>query len=122
MSKNKRSLKTIMLPGAIAALLVSFSPAFGFEYEAKGRRDPFIPLVTSDGRLLKLDMPSDEKANLAVEGIIYDKEGLSYAVVGGLVVKVGDSIGDYRVLKIEPEKVLFIKDGTVEEVSLKKEE
>lgn len=112
----------VIAAGFIVSVLAEACLAADFAYESKGRRDPFIPLVTPDGRLLKLDAPADEKTVLAVEGIIYDKEGLSYAMVGGFVLKVGDNLGDYRVLKIEPEKVVFIKDGMIEEVYLKKEE
>jgi len=90
-------------------------------YDAQGKRDPFIPLVTPDGRLLKLEQPSGSAA-LSLEGIIYDKEGISYAVVGGEVVKIGDEVSGYQVLKIEQDKVIFIKDGEPMEIELKEEE
>jgi hypothetical protein len=93
-----------------------------FKYSAASRRDPFIPLVTSDGRLLKLDTEQENKSTLLLEGIIYDKSGISYAVVNGNVVKIGDSIADYQVLKIEADKVVFIKEGQTQEIILKKEE
>ncbi|MBI4972857.1 MAG: hypothetical protein HZA27_02020 [Candidatus Omnitrophica bacterium] len=92
-----------------------------FIYDSKGKRNPFIPLVTADGRLLKLDTESS-LSDLLLEGIIYDKMGISYAIVNGSVVKIGDSVGDYQVLKIEENKVIFIKEGQPTEVELKKEE
>jgi len=92
-----------------------------FIYDAKNKRDPFIPLVTPDGRLLKLD--SEEGATgLLLEGIIYDKYGLSYAIVNGEVIKVGDKLGDYQVFKIEKNKVIFLKEGQPLEIELKREE
>lgn len=94
----------------------------GTVYESRGRRDPFLPLVTSDGRLLKLDDEQEKETVLAIEGIIYDQNGLSYAIVNGIVVKVGDEIGNYQVLKIEKDKVTFIKEGQTQEIVLKKEE
>lgn len=90
-------------------------------YKAKGRRDPFTPLVTSDGRLLKLDT-EDKQKTLRLEGIIYDEHGMSYAIVNGSVVKVGDSIGGFQVLKIRNNVVAFIKDGQVSEIEIKKED
>jgi len=93
-----------------------------FTYDSKGRRDPFMPLVTSDGRLIKLETEQGSSSGLALEGIIYDKAGQSYAVVNGSVVKVGDNVGDYQVLKIEKSKVIFIKGGETKEVEIKKEE
>lgn len=92
-----------------------------FKYDAKEKRNPFIPLITSEGRLLKLDK-EEAHGNLAVQGIVYDKQGRSYAIVNDSVVAIGDNIGDYRVWKIEQNKVIFIKDGQAMEIELKKEE
>jgi len=93
-----------------------------FVYDAKGRRNPFIPLVTPDGRLLKLEQEVSE-TGLSLEGVIYDANGISYAIVNGGVVKIGDIAGDnYQVLKIEQDKVIFIKEGQTTEEILKKEE
>ncbi len=91
-----------------------------FVYNAKGKRDPFISLVTPDGRLLKLEK-EEGSAGLSLEGIIYDEHGLSYAIVNGEVVRVSDKVSDYQVLKIEKNKVIFIKDGQITEVGLKEE-
>ncbi|MDD5431373.1 MAG: hypothetical protein PHO70_00075 [Candidatus Omnitrophica bacterium] len=91
-----------------------------FKYDAKGKRNPFIPLVTTDGRLMKLDK-EEQRGNLAVEGIIYDKNGRSFAVVNGMVVGIGDVVSDYQVLKIEENKVIFIREGEALEIELKKE-
>ncbi len=92
-----------------------------FIYDSKGKRNPFIPLVTSDGRLLKLDK-EEGKASLLIEGVIYGEHGLSYAIVNGTVVKIGDKIGDYQVLKIEKKRIVFIKEGQPLEIELAKEE
>ncbi len=92
-----------------------------FTYDARGKRDPFIPLVTPDGRLLKLEK-EETLSGLSLEGIIYDEHGLSCAIVNGEVVRVSDKVGDYQVLKIEKNKVIFIKSGQTLEVELKEEE
>jgi len=107
------------------ALLI-LSPVFcqnEFVYDAKAKRNPFIPLVTPEGRLLKLDKnDAASSGGLAIEGIIYDKFGRSFAIVNTAVVGIGDSVGDYRVLRILENKVIFIKDGEPLEVELTKEE
>jgi hypothetical protein len=101
---------------------VAFSES-GFVYDVKGKRNPFIPLVTPEGRLLKLDKQEAASVEgLAVEGIIYDKFGRSFAIVNTSVVGIGDIVGDYQVLKIQKNKVIFIKDGELLEVELTKEE
>jgi hypothetical protein len=90
-----------------------------FVYDAKGRRNPFIPLVTPEGRLLKLDkQEAVSTRGLSVEGIIYDKFGRSFAIVNTSVVGIGDLVGDYQVLKIQENKVIFIKDSEPLEVEL----
>lgn len=91
-----------------------------FVYDSKGKRNPFIPLVTAEGRLMKLDK-EEPTGDLRIEGIIYDKHGRSFAVVNSSVVGIGDTVGDYQILKIEENKVIFIKEGQVVEVDLKKE-
>lgn len=100
--------------------------AFGqieFIYDAKGKRNPFIPLVTPEGRLLKLDKKQDTtQEGLAIEGIIYDKFGRSFAIINASVVGIGDMVGDFQVLKILENKVILIKNGEPLELELTKEE
>jgi hypothetical protein len=138
MSKNK----TLIQPAGFMLLASFFSllmPAASFAkdqaalpvvlpdeyvYDSAGKRDPFIPLITADGRFVQLERtPEEEEASLLkVEGIIYDKYGLSFAVVDGSVVKVGDVISDYQVLRVEEDKVFFIREGQIKEVLLQKED
>ncbi|MFA6358215.1 MAG: hypothetical protein WCY09_06085 [Candidatus Omnitrophota bacterium] len=105
-------------------LLLLLPPGFcqdEFVYNAKGKRNPFIPLVTPEGRLLKLDKQDDaSKGGLLIEGIIYDKLGRSFAIVNASVVGIGDFVGNYQILKIFEDKVIFIKDGEPLEVGLAK--
>jgi hypothetical protein len=91
------------------------------KYDDKGKRDPFIPLVTPGGVLLTLEK-EDAKTDLTIEGIIYDKQGSSYAIINGEVARVGDfTTNGYQVLKIEDKKVIFIKEGNTREVRLKED-
>jgi Tfp pilus assembly protein PilP len=93
-----------------------------FVYDAHGRRNPFIPLVTADGRLLKLEPQEDQKSQqVKLEGIIYDKNGASYAVIDAEIVREQDRVGNYTVLKIEDGRVILIKDGQPLTVDLEKE-
>ncbi|MCX5695131.1 MAG: hypothetical protein NTW18_00495 [Candidatus Omnitrophica bacterium] len=118
MSKNKICIFTLIFLVSFGACLAQSE----FVYQAKGKRNPFIPLVGKDGRLMKLDKEEDkEKSGLLVDGIIYDKQGISYALVSGKVVGIGDYAGEYRVLKIENDKVVFLKDDQIKEVSINKE-
>jgi hypothetical protein len=110
----------------ICYLVLGFSSLFAeeqFVYDAKSKRNPFLSLVTNDGRLLNLEQEETQtEPGLLLEGIIYDKNGLSYAIVNGSVVRIGDTVGSYQVLRIEANKVIFIKEGETKEIELKKEE
>jgi len=129
MLKNKTQNRNLKLKIFIFSLLLYLLPftfyLLGFAqedfvYDSEGRRDPFLVLVTPDGRLLKLDQ--EAKKGLMLEGIIYDKNSLSYAIVNGTIVRVGEKVEDYQVLKIEKNKVLFIKKGQITEIQLKEGE
>lgn len=91
-----------------------------FVYDSKGKRDPFIPLVTSEGNIVEIE-PEEEIPGINLEGIIYDPNGESYAIVNKMVVKTQDTIGDYKVFKIESERILLLKDKEIIELRLKKE-
>ena len=118
MLKSKFSAPFLVL--IFASLAYCFAQE-QFVYDAKGKRNPFVPIVTPDGRFLRLEQ-QDAPQGLLLEGIIYDEHGRSFAVVNGAVLGIGDSVGDYQVLKIQATRVTFIKDGEPLEVELRKEE
>ena len=93
-----------------------------FVYNPKGKRDPFIPLVTRNGRLLQLDYQEEGVITPVVEGIVYDKRGISYAIVNGEIVMVGDKIYNFKVLKIEDNKVILLNEGQLVEIILQRED
>jgi len=108
--------------GCFLAFLAVFAQEPEYTYDDSGKRNPFLPLVTSDGRLVKIEEEQGEGLGIALEGIIYDKSGLSYAIVNANVVKIGDKIGDYQVYRIDQNRVVFLKDSEPVEVYLEKEE
>src|SRR3989338_5005104 len=75
-------------------------------YNARGRRDPFIPLVTltmksSSSNLLGIDNIED----LTVEGVVYDPKQGSVVIVNGAVLREGEELGGVKVLKVESKGV-----------------
>jgi ABC-type microcin C transport system permease subunit YejE len=84
------------------------------------RRDPFISLVTEDGRLITFK--EKKKDELEVEGILYDPYGRASAIVNSQIVRIGDWIGEYQVYRIEKDRVIFLKEGKEFIVKLEKEE
>jgi hypothetical protein len=79
-----------------------------FVYDDHGKRDPFVPLVSSAGMVVTYD--EDLSVNdLVLEGIVADATGNNAAIVNGKVVKVHDEIGPYVVDVIAIDHVEFLK-------------
>ena len=79
-----------------------------FVYDGHGKRDPFMPLVSSDGLVITYD--EDLSVNdLALEGIVADASGNNAAIVNGKIVKVHDQIGPYVIDAIAADHVEFLK-------------
>ena len=117
-TRKRANAQTVLVLFFLCLYSVLFAQG-EFIYNAKNKRNPFIPLVTPEGRLLKLEQEEATAGPLLLEGIIYDKHGLSYAIVNGEVKRIGDKVSDYQVLRIEKNRVIFIKDGQPLEVELK---
>lgn len=95
----------------------------GWVYEAKGKRDPFIALVTPDGRIIEPPEPKERiEGPPQLEGFMYDAKGISYAVMDGEVFRAGDMVGDYQIIRIDSNKVIMQKANQVFELELRKED
>ena len=117
----------LVAAGLLAAVWADPVPA---EYQAKGKRDPFIPLVNSQGQ--RVHPPGAEEGesttglgNLILQGIVFDPKEESYAVISGQVVREQEDLEGVRVVKIESDAVTVEVEGqthrlTVQE--LKEEE
>ncbi len=105
----------------VSAIAVCFSQA-AFRYDANDKRDPFIPLVDKSGNLLPEFRPAGSQIELNLEGIVFSDKGDSYALISGEVLRAGDSIGDYKVIKIERNKVVLNRAGEEFVLNLRGEE
>jgi hypothetical protein len=82
-----------------------------FRYHTKGRRDPFVPLVR-DGRLVAIGLGGYAKSSQPVlYGVLWDPGGNSIALINDGEVRVGDMIGDYRVVEIRKDAVVLANGG-----------
>lgn len=91
-----------------------------YTYTPQGRRDPFVPLVSPAGYLINLE--EEEDAVIRLEGIMYDAKGDSMAIINGELLKVGEGINGVVVSKIEPNKIVVVKDNQKIEIELRREE
>jgi len=79
-----------------------------FVYNEHGKRDPFVPLVSSTGMVVTYD--EDLSVNdLSLEGIVADDSGDNVAIVNGKMVKTHDQVGPYIVDVIAIDHVEFLK-------------
>lgn len=92
-----------------------------FVYDSKGKRDPFMALVTSQGYIINVEEELFA-SDMNLEGVIFDAQGQSLAIINGKVVKAGDNIGGYTVIEISQTKVELTKGIEKYILELKKEE
>ncbi|MDD3374851.1 MAG: hypothetical protein PHY73_03895 [Candidatus Omnitrophica bacterium] len=81
-----------------------------FVYNAQGKRDPFWPLVSPSGAIITYDKNLDY-GDLSLEGIVYDPNGKSLAIINGKVFNVGNQVVGYMLSKVEENRVILIKDN-----------
>ena len=86
----------------------------GGVYSAKGKRDPFVPLITSSARVSTVAglIGVETLEDLVLEGVVQDADPKkSVAVANGTVLKEGDEAGSVKLLKIQPDGALFSVNG-----------
>lgn len=93
-----------------AFLIILFlTPADGrdYKYFSKGKRDPFMPLVTGEMRTsLGLEAVEDID-DIRCEGVIFDPGAKSMVVLNDEVLKEGDKVNNVEVIKIGKDLVII---------------
>lgn len=109
-----------VLIAAIATLLTTgiLFAEEGFEYDAKAKRDPFVPLVSGRGAYVSDAYAIGSIKDIRLEGIVWDEAKGSVVIINGEIVKEGQEIGVVKVLKIEKDGVVFYVDGEEVRVNL----
>jgi len=88
-----------------------------FVYDDKGKRDPFLPLVSPSGTLIYYEadyLISD----LSLEGIIAGEE--NFAMINGKILGKGDAVGNFTVRDVRENSVILKKGGQNFVLKLKK--
>lgn len=86
------------------------------EYQSKGKRDPFVPLVTQDGRRIQPPGLDEEIATAAdglrLQGVVLGTgEKKSFAIINDRILKEQDELDGVKVLKIAPNSVTILVNG-----------
>ncbi len=107
---------------ACASVVWMQNSAFG-EYLPKGKRDPFVALLTPEGQRVYPPGLDEQAANglseLTLQGIVYDPNAQSYAVINGQVVEEQAEVDGVKILKIEPTSVTVLIEGQTSQLTLK---
>lgn len=80
------------------------------EYGAQGLRDPFLPLITekkTEGASLSQQIEVKSLPALTVQGLIWGG-AFPQAIINNKVVKVGDTIGEVKIIEISKEGVTVL--------------
>ena len=95
-----------------------FAEPYTYKYE--GKRDPFVSLISPAGFLVNLE--PEDNSTLRLQGIMFDSKGDSMAVINGEMVRVGETIGDSVISRIEENKVTVIQNNQKIDLELRREE
>jgi len=93
----------------------------GFKYNAKSRRDPFIPLISETGGYASDAYEASAIEDIRLEGIVWDDVKGSIAIINGEIAKEGDSMGSVKILKINKGSVVFDINGESVNMELNEE-
>ena len=101
----------LLVSSLCAEAAESPKPIGPFVYDAKGHRDPFIPLVR-DGKLIGTQQgKSIEGSRPVLYGILWDPNGQSMAMINDTEVRAGETVGMYQVLEIRKDAVVLSAGG-----------
>jgi len=89
-----------------------------FKYDSKGKRDPFVALVSKDGVCVSDAYGIKGIKDIRLEGIVWESEKPSIAIINGEIVEEEAEIGVVKVLKIDRDGVVFDVDGRNVKVGL----
>ena len=109
---------------SLVFVIFSSPPLFGegYEYYSKGKRDPFVPLITGTVIKYSLGLQAIETIeDIILEGIILDPHGESIAVLNGEIVKEGDRAYNIEIVKIYYNAVTIKLNEKVHTINLVEE-
>ena len=113
----------IFLAGAILFIFILLAPAHGQEYKyySKGKRDPFVPLITGEIRTSLGLQAVEDIDDVRMEGVIFDPDGKSIVVLNDEILKEGDKMYNVEILRIDRNAVAIKVHDRVHTISLVEE-
>ncbi|MBN1405509.1 MAG: hypothetical protein JW946_03225 [Candidatus Omnitrophica bacterium] len=94
----------------------------GFRYNAMDVRDPFMPLVTKDGKIAYGYSAIKNIGDLRLEGIVFDPSAGSIAIINGALLRKNETIGNIKLLDVEQNRVKILFNQKEYFINLKNED
>lgn len=113
----KRFLLLVILSWSTFA----FAQDDAFKYDSKSRRDPFTPLISESGGYASDAYEASAAEDIRLEGIVWDDEKGSIAIINGEIAKEGDLMGTMKILKINKDSVIFDVGGESVKIELNRD-
>jgi len=122
MSLLRKTLPAVFLL-ALAALAVAVSLwSQSVQYESRGKRDPFMPLVGIDRPAVTRLEDVASIDDLKLEGIALGAQGRRAAMLNGQVVREHEKVGEVELQKIDEKSITVLIGGKAYEIFLAGEE
>jgi len=102
---SKRHLITFIF---LFALIGPATAEESFKYDGQDKRDPFWPLVSTSGIILNYETDL-LITDLILEGIMLGSN-TNIAIINGKIIKEGDKLGNFQILRIT-KHVVTIDNG-----------
>jgi len=117
---KKRSLSLFFI---LLLICTTLCASEDFVYDRHGKRDPFIPLITDKptGGIIGL-MGVEGIDDIILEGIVWEEDGSSLAILNGTILKEGEEVGNLKLSEIKPTKITLIINKEEHIIELIKEE
>lgn len=90
----------------------------GFTYDSKDKRDPFIPLIIKEARMVTGLEDIQVIDDVALEGIVWDPSGGSLAILNGVIMRKGEKAGSVEMIDIKEKEVTLSINGIEHKVEL----
>ena len=91
----------------IFCLIFSLAQAEEIRYDTRNKRDPFQPLV---GPHAFHGITGGGKGIIPLEGVVFDPQKGSYAVIGGTIYREGESVDGAKLVKVLPDRVVLLQE------------
>ena len=92
-----------------------------FQYDDKGKRDPFWPLVNSAGTVTSYES-SYSLSELTLEGILTGNNAQNVAMINGKILSEGEQLGQFTILEVREDSVIMENEGQKFKLQLKRGE